>query len=434
MFLFELYMRFNGYELKNAYNELTSLSKMNNSKLTDWKNEKKWEIFNYHLKYNSMYKNIADNNSFDNWDEIHVIEKKNFQSNFFNNLSDGYNNKDLYIANTTGSSGHPFMFAKNKYAHSISWAGVKLHYENIGVDYLAKQARFLGTPIDKKSAIKEKFKDMLMNRKRFDVYNLGDDNFSKILDEFKSTNFKYIYGYANTMLSFAKYLIKKNIILKKYCPSLSICISTSEMLFSKDRKIMSEAFGLTTYNEYGSSETSIIGIENMAGHLITSDNLLVEILDDENQPVKVGDTGKIVVTDLFNLAMPFIRYDIGDIGSLAYSEVGDRYYINQLCGRENDTIYLPSGKKSPGLTFYYISRSLLENSSLHIEQFLIRQTKLNEFCFEIKAESKLSQDQMLMVKDEVSKYLEPNLEIIFSYPEKIENISKGKIKHFFSEL
>ena len=71
---------------------------------------------------------------------------------------------------------------------------------------------------------------------------------------------------------------------------------------------------------------------------------------------------------------------------------------------------------------------------MHIEQFLIRQTKLNEFCFEIKAESKLSQDQMLMVKDEVSKYLEPNLEIIFSYPEKIENISKGKIKHFFSEL
>ena len=101
------------------------------------------------------------------------------------------------------------MFAKNKYAHSISWAGVKLHYENIGVDYLAKQARFLGTPIDKKSAIKEKFKDMLMNRKRFDVYNLVDDNFSKILDEFKSTNFNYIYGYANTMLSFAKYLIKK---------------------------------------------------------------------------------------------------------------------------------------------------------------------------------------------------------------------------------
>ena len=118
------------------------------------------------------------------------------------------------------------------------------------------------------------------------------------------------------------------------------------MLFPKDRKIMSEAFGLTTYNEYGSSETSIIGIENMAGHLITSDNLLVEILDDENQPVKVGDIGKIVVTDLFNLAMPFIRYDIGDIGSLAYSEVGDRYYINQLCGRENDTIHLPSGKIS----------------------------------------------------------------------------------------
>ena len=82
MFLFELYMRFDGYDLKNAYNEVTSLSKMNNSKLTDWKNEKKWEIFNYHLKYNSMYRNITGNNPLDNWDEIPVIEKKIFNPIF----------------------------------------------------------------------------------------------------------------------------------------------------------------------------------------------------------------------------------------------------------------------------------------------------------------------------------------------------------------
>lgn len=434
MSLFELYMKHNGYDLENAYNEVILLSKMNNSKLMYWKNEKKWEIFNYHIKYNSMYKNIIDNYSFDNWDEVPVIEKKFFQSNFINNLSDIYKNKDLYLANTTGSSGHPFMFAKNKYAHSISWAGVKLRYENIGVNYLAKQARFLGIPVDKKSFIKEKIKDLIMNRKRFDVYNLGDGNFQNILNNFKSTNFKYIYGYANTILSFAKYLKKNNIVLKEYCPSLSACISTSEMLFPQDRKIMSEAFGITLINEYGSSETSIIGIESKNGNIVTSDNLLVEILDDDNQPVKIGESGKIVISDLFNLAMPFIRYEIGDVGSLAYSEVDDRYYIDRLHGRENDMIYLPSGKKSPGLTFYYISRSLLENSSLSIEQFLIRQTKLNEFFFEIKADSKLNQEQMLMVKSEVSKYLEPNLEIIFSYPEKIENISKGKIKHFFSEL
>ena len=427
-------MKYKGYSLDGAFKEILALSDMDNHDLMKWKNQKKWEVFNYHLKNNSMYKKFINKRLFKNWCDIPVITKNKFQSKLSNNISKGFNESDLYIANTTGSSGHPFIFAKDKYAHSISWAGVKFHYKNNGIDYLSEQARFLGIPIDLKSSMREKFKDYVMNRKRFDVYSLGDDNFFDILNNFRKKKFFYIYGYANTILSFARFLLKENIILKKICPTLSACISTSEMLFFSDRDLISKAFGVKVINEYGSSETSLIGIENINKNLIVSDNLLVEVLDDNNRPLYDSSTGRIVITDLYNLAMPFIRYEIGDIGNLSFSMKEDRYKIEKLQGRESDMIYLPSGKISPGLTFYYISKSLLENSRLSIEQFLIRQTKLDEFYFEIKSDRKLDQNQMLMVKKEVTKYLEPNLKVIFSYPEKIENISNGKIKHFFSEL
>ena len=67
--------------------------------------------------------------------------------------------------------------------------------------------------------------------------------------------------------------------------------------------------------------------------------------------------GNIVVTDLDNLAIPFIRYDTGDIGIINKSSTLDNKnkILEKLIGRENNNIILPSGKISPGLSFYYVS-------------------------------------------------------------------------------
>jgi phenylacetate-CoA ligase len=66
---------------------------------------------------------------------------------------------------------------------------------------------------------------------------------------------------------------------------------------------------------------------------------------------------RIVITSLFNKAHPFIRYDIGDIDSRKKKHFTKT--ILQINRRTNDIAVLPG--KAPGLTFYYITKSIIED-------------------------------------------------------------------------
>ena len=124
---------------------------------------------------------------------------------------------------------------------------------------------------------------------------------------------------------------------------------------------MNIAFGVPVINEYGAAELEIIAMEdNKSNFLINDSNLFVEIVDDDGRILKEGEEGRIILTSLYNKAMPFIRYEIGDIGSINNLNKSRKKVISKLQGRINDNIILPSGKISPGLAFYYISKAILE--------------------------------------------------------------------------
>ena len=224
--------------------------------------------------------------------------------------------------------------------------------------------------------------------------------------------------------------------LKKICPSLKIVIPTSELLLEEDRNSLQLAFGVPCYQEYGASEFGMIAMENLNKNFsICSEFLYVEIINDNNDYETVNP-GRVLITDLFNKAMPFIRYDIGDIGLIRNESTLKGYEslcFDKLEGRTNDTIYLPSGKKSPGLTFYYVSRSILESSGI-IKEFVIKQVKIDTFLFEIVSDRDLDKDEIISIKKKMDIYLEPGLNLKINRVNSIKREKSGKIKHFFSEL
>jgi phenylacetate-CoA ligase len=109
---------------------------------------------------------------------------------------------------------------------------------------------------------------------------------------------------------------------------------------------------------------------------------------------------------------------------------GSRTRVN---GRVNDIAILPSGKKSPGLTFYYISKSLLEQGGV-IKEFIIRQTAVDLFVFEYVAERPLNSEEKYRVQKAMDMYLEPGLKAVFEHKETINRTKAGKLKHFHSDL
>lgn len=396
---------------------------------------KKQEIVEFHLKNNPFYQSLCKSNEFTNWNDLPVLSKKDLQKPLIERLSLGYNLKNVFVNKTSGSSGDPFVFAQDKFTHALTWSSNIYRFGWYGIDFNhSLQARFYGIPLDTFGYYKERLKDFLGHRYRFPIFNLSDEFLETVLIHFRKKRFEYINGYTSSIVLFAKFLEKKNIKLIDICPTLRVCIVTSEMLFDDDKLLMENQFGIPVVNEYGASELDLIAFQNTHDEWqVNAETLFVEILDENNQPVPYGKEGKIVITSLFNKAHPFIRYEIGDTGVLAENSTLKKPILKKLIGRTNDIALLPSGKKAPGLTFYYITKSIIQDDG-NVKEFIIKQTKIDSFEIEYVSETILSPKQINEIEKAVEKYLEPGL--IFTYHQKksLERTQRGKLKQFKSLL
>lgn len=434
--LFEIFMQFSGYNLIAAVKRLNKIQKLSPAEFKIWQDQEKWSIAKHHYENNTFYKAKVGPSFPYNWEDLPIMEKSDYQDDFEKLLSNGYSKKNTYIANTSGSSGHPFFFAKNKEAHAMTWALVKDRYNWHDLSLISKQARFYGIPLETTSRFQEKIKDFILNRVRFPIFDMSDKVLSNFIKKFKKIKFNYIYGYTNSLVLFARYLLRNNIILKEVCPTLKLCIPTSETVTKEDRKILADGFGVKIVNEYGVSEAGgIVAFEDRDSNwIISAETQYVEVVDDNDQPVPNNKSGNIIITDLHNKAMPFIRYKVGDIGVISNYKVDNKYpVLKKLLGRTNDNIILPSRKVSPGLTFYYISRSILESSGV-LKEFIIRQTELDTFLFDVVTDRDLYDNEIKSIKKKLALYLEPGLKFKINRVPFIKRPPSGKIKHFYSEL
>ena len=435
MKLFDLSLKLAGFPIKEAQKEFAQILSVPEKEYEDYIHQKKREIVDFHLQSNPFYKDLCKGKNVEDWNDLPILTKTNLQQPLSQRLSKGYNEKNVFVNKTSGSSGQPFIFAKDKPAHALTWASTIYRFGWYTIDFnTSYQARFYGIPKDFIGYRKERLKDFLSKRYRFSIFDLSDIVLDKVLQKFRQEKFEYINGYTSSIVLFAKYLKDKNIVLKEVCPTLKSCMTTSEMLFPEDRMLLETQFGIPIINEYGASELDLIAFENPQGEWqVNAETLFVEILDDNNLPVPNGQEGRIVITSLYNKAHPFIRYEIGDIGVLDESSTFKKPILKQLVGRTNDIAILPSGKKSPGLTFYYVTKSIIEDDG-NVKEFIIKQTKVDTFEIDYVSENELSADQVAKIKEAISLYLEPNLNFSFHRKVTLERSNRGKLKQFKSMI
>jgi phenylacetate-CoA ligase len=431
--LFNLSLRLNGFPMKEATVQLEQTFSLSESDFEDFIKQKKEEIVDYHLKHNKSYREFVGKNALKNWNNLPIMTKKEFQKPLSERLSEGFTSKNVYVNKTSGSSGDPFIFAKDKFSHALTWANIIHRFGWFSLDFNSSfQARFYGIPLDFIGNTKERIKDFLSHRYRFTIFNLSDAVLEKVLKKFQDKKFDYINGYTSSIVLFAKFLQKKNIVLTSVCPTLKCCVVTSEMLFEDDKLLLEKQFGVPVVNEYGASELDLIAFQNPQGEWqINSETLFVEILDENNTVLPYGHEGRVVITSLYNKAHPFIRYDIGDVGILDEKSTIRKPILKKLIGRTNDIAILPSGKKSPGLTFYYITKSIIEDDG-NVKEFVIKQTKIDTFDIEYVSGTELTENQIHKIEKAITTYLESGLTFSFTRKEKLERSKSGKLKQFVS--
>ena len=437
--LFHLSLKLSGFPIEKAQIDFDKIIAVSEVNYPEYLEHKKQEIVAFHLKNNSFYRDLVGKETCENWLDLPVLTKKDLQKPLKERLSKGYSEKSVFINKTSGSSGDPFVFAKDKEAHAITWASIIHRFGWYAIDFNSSyQARFYGIPLDFIGYRKERLKDFLSKRYRFPIFDLSDKVLDGVFNHFKTKKFDYINGYTSSIVLFGKYLQARNIILTDICPTLKVCMVTSEMLFEDDKILLEKHLGIPIVNEYGASELDLIAFQSRSVGTkdewqVNSETLFVEILDEKNQPVPYGIEGKIVITSLYNKAHPFIRYEIGDVGILDEKSTLKKPILKKLIGRTSDIAILPSGKKSPGLTFYYVTKSIIEDGG-NVKEFIIRQTKLDTFEIDYVSSIALTSKQILEIEKAIANYLEPGLHFTYNRKEVLERTKRGKLKQFQSNL
>jgi phenylacetate-CoA ligase len=100
---------------------------------------------------------------------------------------------------------------------------------------------------------------------------------------------------------------------------LSKIVGISEIVTPDIRTAVQEQLGCEIAQIYACGEMGCIALQSPVDEqcLVCEETVFVEILDDKDQPVEPGETGRVILTSLYNFGTPFIRYEIGDFATLA---------------------------------------------------------------------------------------------------------------------
>jgi phenylacetate-CoA ligase len=235
-----------------------------------------------------------------------------------------------------------------------------------------------------------------------------------------------LIGYASLLGHLARYLIERNQRIKTVAVQ-----STADTLPETLRQMLEQVFQAPVYNRYGSRELSIIGHEghDQDGLYVFERNNLVEILDAAGRPCPLGVAGRIVVTNLNNRAMPFIRYEIGDVGYWHDDGPGvsNLKRLGAVLGRENDLILGPSGK-----AVYCEFFARLFYAAPGVKQFQVVQDGRTHLKIQIVADDTVDEQSLAAyLTDSIRRVADPEFEIDFEFPDDIATLPSGKRRYVY---
>ena len=259
-----------------------------------------------------------------------------------------------------------------------------------------------------------------------DAFDMGDEQLGGWKDKINAFGSEHVIGYATSLTTFAKYLLRRGIRL---APKFKQVISTAEKLRPEQRKIIEEAFGTQVHDQYGSREIRLTAFECNAGNMhIISDSCVMEFVSDEG--VHDG-AGRIVCTALNNFAMPLIRYEVGDYGASQSGacSCGIGFPLMKLdIGRVTDNFILPNGRVVHGEYFTHLMYGIDGIASFQFRQGIAAEVKLL-----IVLERPETREDILkkleVVRHETEK-LSPQLKLVFEFTDRIPPTRGGK--HLFT--
>jgi phenylacetate-CoA ligase len=285
--------------------------------------------------------------------------------------------------------------------------------------------------MSKSQIMREHADAFFTNRTFIPVFALSDGNLETMMRTLENANPVLVDGYAEAFDFLARYLATKNTISVRP----RALMSSAQTLPEASRKMIEETFGCKVFDKYGSREFSGIAYEceAHAGHHVVAEGYVVEILAG-GRPAKPGEIGEVVITDLNNFCMPFIRYRIGDLAEAMLDEPCScgrgASRIGRIQGRVQSIIQGVDGQYLPGAFFSHY----LKEFDYALKRFQVVQEEHGAMRFLIVKGSRYSQDVLDEVLATFRQHLGERMRIDVEYVDDIALVRTGKHMAAVSKL
>ncbi len=370
---------------------------------------------------------------FDDLKRLPILTKRDIQEHRKELISTFYSPDDLVENRTGGSTGSPLVFYHHKERLDSRQAATLRHNRWAGYKVGCKTAILWGHQHDISlyRSFKARLRILLIDRQLLcDSGSFSEETLSQFTRDFRRFRPEVIVAYANSLGMVVDYCTAKKIEL----PGPRGIITSAEVLTEETRAKIESYFDVKIFDRYGSRETSVIASECEAhdGLHINAENLYLEFIE-HGKDVEPGAVGEIIVTDLGNWAFPFIRYQIGDMGSPAEGicRCGRTLpRMQMIAGRTTDFLCAPDGRKVSGaaLTIYLAAKVP------GVRQAQIIQRERTILIFNLVVDRSFDQSSLDLIREKVTHFFGEQMQFVPNYVDTIPKEPSGKYRFSICEL
>jgi phenylacetate-CoA ligase len=210
--------------------------------------------------------------------------------------------------------------------------------------------------------------------------------------------------------------------------------SIGETLTDEARTRIEAGFGVPVKNTYSCVEAGYLASTCPEGHglHVHAENVLLEVLNDNDQPCAPGETGRVVLTALHNCLTPFVRYEILDAATLGPERCPcgrGLPLLTQVLGKRRPQFHLADGRRKDS---GFLVRRLRQLGSYHQHQII--QRAADHVVVRLVPSDAWTPAHSAQLVRWVQEYFEAPIRIEVQLTDKLERTSAGKLRDVVNEL
>ncbi|KAB2927602.1 MAG: phenylacetate--CoA ligase family protein [Dechloromonas sp.] len=323
----------------------------------------------YRQLFSSLNFDIRTLTSLDDLQRLPFLTKAIIRQNTEQLKAD--NAERLARFNTGGSSGEPLIFfiGNERVSHDVAakWRATRWWDVDIGDPEIV----VWGSPIELTSQDRvRQIRDRLLRTRLLPAFEMNEANLDGFVDTIRTTQPAMLFGYPSSLSLIARHAEKRGKNMNDL--GIKVAFVTSERLYDHQREDITRVFGCPVANGYGGRDAGFIAHQCPEGGMhLTAEDIIVEIVDKDGQPVPKGQAGEVVVTHLATGEFPFIRYRTGDVAVLSTKTCScgrGLPMLEEIQGRTTDFVVASDGTIMHGLAVVYPIRDIPGIASFKVVQ------------------------------------------------------------------